>query len=133
MKHSNISDLVNMPSGARILQGSYALFLIVAGVDKFFHLLVDWTRYLAPVVRRRLPVTADMAMDMVGVVEVVAGLLVLVRPQIGGYLAAVVMLASVVVFLLIPGYFDIALRNLALGIGAIALARLAAERGRQRR
>src|SRR5687768_12997191 len=100
VKHSNISDLVKMSGGLRILQGGYALFLIGAGVDKLLSpsLLVDWTRYLAPVVRRRLPVSADMAMDAVGVVEILAGILVLMRPQIGGYLAAAVMLLSVVVF-----------------------------------
>ena len=121
-----------MSGGLRILQGGYALFLIVAGVDKLLSpsLLVDWTRYLAPVVRRALPVSADRAMDGVGVLEVITGILVVVRPVVGGYLAAVLMVVSVVVFLLIPGYFDIALRNLALGIGGVALARLAAERVR---
>jgi hypothetical protein len=117
-----------MPPGFRLLQISYALFLVVAGADKFFHLLVDWTKYLAPVIRRALPVTGNVAMDAIGVVEIVAGLLVIVRPRIGGYAAAAVLLLSVVDFLLIPGYFDIAFRNLALGLGAIALARMSARR-----
>jgi uncharacterized membrane protein HdeD (DUF308 family) len=104
--------------------------LILFGADKFFHLLVDWTKYLAPAVRQRLPVSGDSFMDAVGVLEIAAGLLVAVSPRYGGYVVAAWLWAIVVNLLLIPGYFDIALRDLALSCGAVALARMSPARPR---
>ena len=115
-----------MPRGYRTLQLTYAVTLILIGADKLFHLLVDWNRYLAPLIRRRLPVPADTFMDGVGVVQVLIGILILVRPRAGALAAGAILLALVVNYLLIPGYFDIAARDLALAAGAFALARMSA-------
>jgi hypothetical protein len=99
----------------------------LAGLDKFTYFLTDWDRYLAPVVERLLPVSGHTFMLLVGVVEMVAAVLVLVRPRIGAYVVAAWLLGIVVNLLLIPGYFDVALRDFGLALGALALAQLSEE------
>jgi hypothetical protein len=110
-----------------ILHVGYAVLPIVAGPDKFFHYLVNWDGYLAPVVTRVVPVTAHNFMLAVGVIEIVAGLLVAVRPHIGAYVVALWLWGIIVNLLLIPGFYDIALRDFGLSLGALALAWLARE------
>ncbi|HEV8474777.1 MAG TPA: hypothetical protein VGR82_18530 [Methylomirabilota bacterium] len=97
---------------------------IIAGADKFFHLLVNWDQYLAPAIAGQLPVTPHTFMLAVGVIEVVAGLLVALKPSIGGLIVAAWLWGIIVNLLLIPGYFDVALRDFGLSLGALALARL---------
>jgi hypothetical protein len=99
----------------------------LAGLDKFTHFLTDWDQYLAPVVERLLPVSGHTFMMLVGVVEMAAAVLVLVRPRIGAYVVAAWLLGVVVNLLLIPGYFDVALRDFGLALGALALAQLSEE------
>ncbi len=111
----------------KILQTGFTVLPLIAGVDKFFHVLVNWNVYLAPPVERFLPLPAAAFMSAVGIVEIIAGLTVAVRPRFGGYLVATWLGAIVVNLLLIPGYFDIALRDFGLMLGALALAKLAAE------
>src|SRR2546428_7164191 len=94
-------------------------------LDKFFNLLGGWDRYLAPVVNDIVPGNAHQAMLAVGVIEIVAGLVVALRPRFGGYLVAAWLAGIIVNLLLIPGFYDIALRDFGLFIGAVALARLA--------
>src|ERR671937_2139560 len=98
---------------------------IIAGADKFFHLLVNWDQYLAPAIAGLLPVAPHTFMLAVGVVEVVAGILVAIKPSIGGWIVAAWLWGIIINLLLIPGYFDIALRDFGLSLGALALARLA--------
>ena len=98
---------------------------IIAGLDKFFGFLVNWQQYLAPGISSRIPVSADVVMMGVGVVEIIAGLSVAMKPRIGGFIVAAWLCGIVVNLLLIPGYYDIALRDLGLVLGAVALARLA--------
>jgi hypothetical protein len=97
---------------------------ILAGLDKFTNLLTDWTQYLAPPLVAFLPVGAQGFMYIVGVIEIVAGLVVLFKPRFGGYLVAAWLAGIILNLLLIPGYFDLALRDLGLLLGALALARL---------
>ncbi len=118
--------------GFRLLRAVYTVLPILFGVDKFSHLLVDWNRYLAPVIRRQAPGGVNTFMDAVGVVEILAGLLVAFRPQYGGFIVAALLFANVINLLLIPGYFDIAARDLALSLGALSLGLLARERTRRR-
>jgi uncharacterized membrane protein YphA (DoxX/SURF4 family) len=101
---------------------------IVAGVDKFFHFLTNWNQYLAPQIASVVP--ASTFMLAVGVIEVIAGLLVAFVPRIGGYLACAWFLGIIGNLLLLGGYYDIALRDLGLAIGAFALARLSEEPSR---
>jgi hypothetical protein len=106
----------------------YAAFIaapLLAGADKFFHLLTNWDQYLAPAIAQRLPVAGHTFMLAVGVIELVAAILVAVKPRWGGYVVAVWLWGIIVNLLLIPGYFDIALRDLGLSLGALALAQLA--------
>jgi hypothetical protein len=108
-----------------LLRGGFVVAPILFGLDKFTNILVDWTPYLAPRIDRLVPGSAHHAMLAVGVVEIPAGLVVAVRPKVGGYLVAAWLTGIIVNLLLIPGHYDIALRDLGLLLAALALARLA--------
>lgn len=110
-----------------ILYSGFTLLPIMAGLDKFFHFLVNWDMYLAPVVTQVLPINAHTFMMTVGVVEIAAGILVLVRPQIGAYVVALWLWGIIANLLLVPGYFDVALRDFGLSLGALALARVSVD------
>jgi hypothetical protein len=105
-----------------MLYAGFAALPIIAGADKFFHLLVNWDQYLAPLVTGILPVSGHTFMLVVGVVEIAAGLLVALRPRIGGFVVAAWLWGIIVNLLLIPGYYDVALRDFGLSLGALALA-----------
>lgn len=108
-----------------LLRTVFTVAPILFGLDKFVDLLTDWERYLAPQINDLVPGTAHQAMLVVGVVEIAAGILVAVRPRIGGYVVAAWLAGIIVNLLLIGDYFDVALRDFGLLIGALALARLA--------
>src|SRR5438477_6051874 len=108
-----------------ILRLGFTAAPILFGLDKFAHVLVNWDRYLAPWINRIVPGTAHQAMYAVGVIEVVAGLIVALRPRFGGYLVAAWLAGIIINLLLIPGFYDVALRDFGLLIAAVALARLA--------
>ena len=108
-----------------LLRLGFTVAPILFGLDKFAHVLVNWDKYLAPWVDRIVPGTAHQAMYAVGVIEVVAGLVVLIRPRFGGYLVAAWLAGIIVNLLTYPGYYDIALRDFGLMLGALTLARLA--------
>jgi hypothetical protein len=109
----------------RILHVAFVVAPVLAGLDKFFDVLADWDRYLAPVVTDVLAVSAHTVTVVVGVVEIAAGVLVALRPRIGGYVVAVWLWAVIVNLLVAGDHFDIALRDFGLSLGALALARLA--------
>src|SRR5438105_4807377 len=108
-----------------LLRIGFTVAPILFGADKFAHLLVNWDRYLALRIVNHLPWTTHQAMYAVGVIEIVAGLVVFLRPRFGGYLVAGWLAAIIVNLLLIPGFYDIALRDFGLLLGALTLARLA--------
>jgi uncharacterized membrane protein YphA (DoxX/SURF4 family) len=110
-----------------ILHIGFAVLPILAGLDKFFHLLVDWDKYLAPVVVNALPFSGHTFMLIVGVIEIVAGLIVAVRPRIGAYIVMLWLWGIIVNLLLCANFYDIALRDFGLSLGALALARLSRE------
>src|SRR5437016_12984736 len=87
---ARVSALAGRPAyqAYLILYAGFIALPILAGLDKFFHLLVNWDQYLAPLVTQILPVTAHGFMLAVGVIEIVAGLLVALRPRIGAYVVA---------------------------------------------
>jgi hypothetical protein len=109
----------------RILHVAFVVAPILAGLDKFFDVLVDWDQYLAPLATDVLPLSAHTIMMVVGVIEIAAGVLVALRPRIGGYVVAVWLWAIIVNLLVLGDYFDVALRDFGLSLGALALARLA--------
>ena len=112
-----------------LLRAGFTAAPILFGLDKFFHVLVNWDRYFAPVVVRQTPWTAHQLMYAVGVIEIAAGLVVALRPRFGGYLVAVWLAGIIVNLLIVPGFYDVALRDFGLFIAAVALARLAAAFG----
>src|SRR5579872_5400319 len=105
-----------------ILRIGFTVLPVLAGLDKFFHVLVNWNQYLAPSVTHVVP--ASTFMMVVGVIEIVAGLNVACWPYIGAYIVALWLWGIIANLLLIPGYYDIALRDFGLSLGAVALARL---------
>lgn len=111
----------------RLLQFAFIVAPIVAGADKFMHLLVNWDQYLPAFVNNMLGGHGHEFMYVVGVIEMVAGIGVLLRPKIFAYVVMLWLVAIIINLLLIPGYFDVALRDLGLAIGALALARLSRE------
>ena len=112
-----------------LLRTVFTVAPIAFGLDKFAGLLTDWERYLAPWINDLVPGTAHQAMLAVGVVEVVAGIVVAVAPRYGALLVAG-WLAGIIVNLVSMGdYYDIALRDFGLLVGALALAALASDRG----
>lgn len=126
---ARVSSAVSQPAyqAYLILYAGYAALPILAGLDKFLHLLVNWDQYLAPVVTRMLPVSGHTFMLAVGVIEMAAGVLVVLRPRIGAYVVALWLWGIIVNLLLVPGFYDIALRDFGLSLGALALARLSQE------
>ena len=99
---------------------------ILFGLDKFTNLLTDWPQYLAPWIDSLVPGNAQQAMYLVGVIEIVAGIAVAIIPRYGALLVAA-WLAGIIVNLVTLGeYYDVALRDFGLFVGAVALARLAA-------
>jgi hypothetical protein len=98
---------------------------IAFGLDKFFDVLVDWKIYLAPEFNDLIPGNAHQAMLAVGAVEILAGLLVFVRPRLGGYVVAAWLAAIITNLLLQADFYDIALRDFGLLLAALTLARLA--------
>lgn len=108
-----------------LLRTVFTVAPVVFGVDKFFDVLTHWSAYLAPRVDDLVPGTAHQAMLAVGVVEVLAGVVVAVRPDVGGYVVALWLAGIIGNLLLIPGYYDVALRDFGLLVAALAQARLA--------
>ncbi|HMG68815.1 MAG TPA: hypothetical protein VK588_14050 [Chitinophagaceae bacterium] len=108
----------------QLLKYTYGLVPVVAGLDKFTNLLTDWKHYLAPSVSNMLPFSASTFMSIVGVIEIVAGIIVLVRPRLGGYIV-MAWLIVIALSLIVGGqYYDIAVRDLVMAIGSFSLAKL---------
>ena len=98
---------------------------ILFGLDKFFNVMVGWETYLAPWINDIVPGSASFAMHLVGVVEIVAGVFVALKPRYGAYVVAAWLGGIVVNLLTYSGYYDIALRDFGLMLGALTLGRLA--------
>lgn len=109
----------------RILHVGFVAAPILAGLDKFTNLLADWTQYLWAGIPEIFGVAPGVFMGVVGVVEIIAGILVAVKPKIGGYVVSLWLLGIIVNLLLSGAFLDVALRDLGLALGALALARLA--------
>jgi hypothetical protein len=112
-----------------LLRIGFTVAPILFGLDKFFGVLVDWNRYLAPEISDLLPGSPTQIMYVVGAIEIVAGLVVALRPRFGGYLVAAWLGGIICNLLLIGGFGDIALRDFALLLSALTLTRLAAAFG----
>ncbi|HEU4732689.1 MAG TPA: MauE/DoxX family redox-associated membrane protein [Kofleriaceae bacterium] len=114
------------------LRLTYGLVPIVAGLDKFTNLLTDWTHYLSPLATRVVPVSAPTFMHAVGIIEIIAGVLVL-HPRtarFGAYLVAAWLVAIAGNLVSMGTYLDVAVRDVVMGIGAFTLAKLTEIRAR---
>jgi uncharacterized membrane protein YphA (DoxX/SURF4 family) len=109
-----------------LLRTVFTIAPIVFGLDKFTNILTDWSGYLAPWINDIVPGNADQAMYAVGVIEVVAGILVAVAPRFGAYVVALWLGGVIVNLLTLHDYYDVALRDFGLLVGALALGRLSA-------
>jgi uncharacterized membrane protein YphA (DoxX/SURF4 family) len=108
-----------------LLRLAFTVAPIAFGLDKFFNILVDWTQYLAPWINDILPGDAGDAMHVVGAIEITAGLLVALKPRYGAPLVAAWLAGIIINLVTLSGYYDVALRDFGLLLGALTLARLA--------
>jgi uncharacterized membrane protein YphA (DoxX/SURF4 family) len=108
-----------------IMRIAFTVAPILFGLDKFFNVMTDWEQYLAPWINEIIPGSASTAMHLVGVIEIVAGLFVFVKPRYGAYVVAAWLAGIIIDLLTYSGYYDIALRDFGLMLGALTLARLA--------
>jgi uncharacterized membrane protein YphA (DoxX/SURF4 family) len=111
--------------GFLLLRIGFTVAPIVFGLDKFTNVLVDWTQYLAPWINDIIPGSASDAMYLVGVIEIAAGVIVALKPRYGAYIVAAWLAGIIVNLLTYSGYYDVALRDFGLMLGALTLARLA--------
>jgi hypothetical protein len=115
-----------------LLRIAFTVAPILFGLDKFVGVLTDdWTRYLSSEFNSLIPGSAATAMDIVGLVEIAAGVLVFVAPRLGGYVVAAWLGGIILNLLLVGGYGDIALRDFGLLLGALTLTRLASAHARR--
>jgi len=120
METLNLNSKVN--NARKILLWVFGLVPILAGLDKFFNLLTDWEKYLGPL-KEYLPFAPHTFMMIVGVIEIIAGILVFIIPRIGAYIVAAWLFCISIV--LISGmYYDIAVRDLAMALSAFCLGQL---------
>ena len=108
-----------------LLRLAFTVAPILFGLDKFTNVMVDWESYLAPWINDIIPGSASTAMHLVGVVEIVAGVFVALKPRYGAYVVAAWLGGIILDLLTYSGYYDIALRDFGLMLGALTLARLA--------
>lgn len=120
------SSATAAPSVAQVLRLTYGLIPIVAGADKFTNLLTNWEAYLNPALVSMLPFSAHTFMLIVGIIEIVAGVLVLWRPRVGAWVVMAWLIAIALTLITSGRYLDVAVRDLAMAIGAWSLARLSA-------
>lgn len=109
----------------RLLHVGFTVAPILFGLDKFFDVMTNWDKYLAPWIPSLLHLTPHTVMLIVGVIEIVAGIVVAVKPRYGGYLVTAWLWGIIVNLLTLSGYYDVALRDFGLSLGALSLARLA--------
>src|ERR1044071_416917 len=134
---TNQSHVAHVSSGSPayqaywILRFGFTVAPILAGLDKFLHLMVNWDQYLPGVVANVSPIPPHTLMLVVGVIEIVAGIGVWLKPRIFAYVVAAWLAVIIINLLLIPGYFDVALRDLGLLLGALALGQLSQQYARK--
>ena len=104
-----------------LLKWTFGLVPIIAGLDKFAHILTDWNKYLADIVTDILPLTAQTFMSAVGVIEIAAGILVLVKPKIGAIVVSLWLVGIAINLVLTGQYYDVAVRDLVMSLSAFSL------------
>ena len=118
MENKSLSQTINL------LKYTFGIVPIVAGVDKFTNLLTHWEQYITPSIAGMLPFSATTFMMIVGVIEIVAGITVLKKPEIGGYIVCGWLTVIALTLLIGFNYVDVAVRDLVMAISAFSMARL---------
>jgi len=111
----------------KILHIAFVVAPALAGLDKFFHVLCNWDQYLAPWIAQLSPIGGHNLMLVVGAIEIIAALLVALKPKIGAPIVGVWLCLIIVNLVSMGSYLDVALRDLGLALGAFALWRLSLE------
>lgn len=124
------SPVAGSTQAFRLLRTVFTIAPIAFGLDKFFGLLTDWEDYLAPWINDIVPGSAHDAMLMVGVIEIVAGIVVAVSPRFGGLLVAAWLTGIILNLVTMGEYYDVALRDLGLLVAALSLSLLAGAHGK---
>ena len=109
----------------RLLKFTFGIVPVVAGADKFTNLLTNWEQYINPAIASLLPFSTAVFMMIVGVVEIAAGIIVLRKPETGGYIVAIWLTVIALTLLAGPDHLDVAVRDLVMAISAFAMARIA--------
>lgn len=119
IKNQSLTQVFNL------LKFTFVIIPIVAGADKFTNLLTHWDQYVNPGIASLLPFSASVFMMIVGVIEIAAGIIVLKKPEIGGYIVAAWL--TLIALTLLPGlkYVDVAVRDLVMAVAAFSMARIA--------
>lgn len=120
---ATISNPVKVNNVRRILYFTFGLLPIITGIDKFIDLLTDWDKYIIPL-KEFIPFAPHTFMMIVGVIEIIAGIIVFVIPRIGAYIVSLWLLGIVIVLVLGMNYFDVAARDLVMAIAAFCLGEL---------
>ena len=111
----------------KILKYTFVVVPIVAGFDKFLNLLTDWHLYMSPFLAKLLPFEPSTFMLIVGVIEIVAGLIVFFKTEFGAYIVATWLTAISLSFIFSGHYLDLAVRDLVMAIAAYTLAKLSSK------
>ncbi len=108
-----------------VLRVTFGLVPIVAGLDKFTNLLTRWEDYLNPVILNIIPVSGQTFMKIVGIIEIIAGIIVLVKPSTGAYIVMAWLICIALNLITSGKFFDVAVRDLVMAIAAFSLGKIA--------
>lgn len=119
IKNQTLTQVFNL------LKYTFVIVPIVAGADKFTNLLTNWEQYINPTIANLLPVSASVFMMIVGIIEIAAGIIVLKKAEIGGYIVAGWLTVIALSLLISFNYVDVAVRDLVMAIAALSMAKIA--------
>ncbi|MCL8006016.1 hypothetical protein M8845_01120 [Gelidibacter japonicus] len=108
----------------KLLHYTFGFVPIIAGIDKFTNVLTDWTHYVSPNMADMIPFEVSTFMIIVGVIEIIAGILVIIRPMIGAYIVMAWLILIALTLIVSGSYLDVAVRDLVMAIAAFCLAKL---------
>ncbi len=111
-----------------VLKYTYGLVPIIAGLDKFSNILTDWSQYISPGLSGIIPFEAGTFMMIVGIIEIVAGILVFLKPKIGALVVMAWLIGIALTLILSGSFLDVAVRDLVMAVGAFSLAKLSEEK-----
>ncbi len=121
---TTVTDTSEINKIHTLLKAVFIIVPIVAGLDKFFNILVDWDMYLAPATKEMLPFSGETFMKIVGIIEIIAGIIVAIRTQVGAYIVSIWLLLIALSLIFTWHHPDVAVRDIVMAISAYVLAKL---------